>query len=180
MSPECLKIKAWTWLVYKKPTGFKDRKLPLILSHTYLDVMGAESRTETILIAFKEAIRNGVPVMAHGSCRASQFWQLEANRRNLLNSFTLCKGLLVFPKVTWSIMVPNVSQLQNNIHVQRQDDNRSIRNSLEVESRSVYILATDDPPGRITWNTSQRWTSLTSSMMRSRVSCMLMACSPEL
>ena len=123
--------------------------------------MWAESRTETILIAFKEAIRNGVPVMAHGSCRASEFSQLEANRRNLLNSFTLCKGITCISK----------SYMGN--HAQRF----SASEILEVESRSVYILATDDPPGRITWNTSQRWTSLTSSMMRSRVSCMLMALS---
>ena len=73
--------------------------------------MWAESRTETILIAFKEAIRNGVPVMAHGSCRASQFSQLEANRRNLLNSFTLCKGITCISK-SYMGRVPNVSQLQ--------------------------------------------------------------------
>lgn len=84
--------------------------------------MWAESRTGTILIAFKEAIRNGVPVMAHGSCRASQFSQLEANRRNLLNSFTLWKGLLVFPKVTWAGCPTFLSF--RNWHVQRQKFSR--------------------------------------------------------
>jgi len=53
--------------------GVEDAKalwpLAKTLTPELLVVSPLKRATETILIAFKEAIRNGVPVMAHGSCR---------------------------------------------------------------------------------------------------------------
>lgn len=101
-------------------------------------------RTETILIAFKDAVSNGVPVLAHGACRESKLRRCFFRLRRHLGPETAELQILMF--------------LLNFI---RQSG------ICQVESRLVCIPAIGAPPGRTTWKPSQRWMFPTWNTMRS-------------